>query len=126
MHGAAVCLWISAGVAVIGTGAYLIGLLESPDILNTTIVGLVTAALLGLIAAKIDAGRNWARWLFVVVYVFGSLYTSFVLLLLAPQAFRSLPLVMQGSALVQFVLQTTALVLLFTSASRQWFKAKRA
>jgi len=48
-----------------------------------------------------------------------------VSLLLAPQVFPSFPAVLQGSAFLQFALQTVALVLLFIDTSGQWFKSLR-
>jgi hypothetical protein len=121
---AVVCLWISVGLALIVTGAPFIGLLDSPDIVTATITNLVTAGFLALVAAKIGAGRGWARWLFAVVYILGS-FAGIVSLLVAPQMFRSSPPILQGSGILQFALQTAAFVLMFTSTSRQWFKAKR-
>jgi hypothetical protein len=76
-------------------------------------------------AAKINAGRRWALWLFVVVYVIGSLGFA-VQALVTPAVFGALPAILQVNTVVQFALQTTTLVLIFTSASRHWFKAKRA
>ena len=120
---AAICLWVSAGLALILTVVQVIGLVETAEVGMTAIIGVVTAGVLALIAAKVSAGRNWARWLFAVIYVIGS-FTSAVLALVAPELFRALPTILQGSTILQFLLQTAALVLIFTNASRQWFKAK--
>jgi len=121
---AVICLWISAGLALILTLVQVTGLIETADVGLTAVIGLVTTGLLALIAAKISTGRGWARWLFAVIYIIGSL-ASAVLAVVAPELFRALPALLQGSTVVQFLLQTTALVLIFTSTSRQWFKAKR-
>jgi hypothetical protein len=91
----------------------------------TLVIGVGTAALLALIAAKIGTGRGWARWLYAFLYVFGTL-GGVVLMVLAPDAFRMYPLLVLLGTAVQFVLQTIAMVLIFTSASRLWFKAGRA
>jgi hypothetical protein len=89
----------------------------------TAVIGLVTAGLLALMAGKINAGRSWARWLFALIYVIGAL-ASAVLVLIAPAMFRALPSLLQGNTMAQFLLQTTALILIFTSTSRHWFKSK--
>ena len=89
----------------------------------TAVIGLTTAGLLALIAATTNAGRGWARWLFVVLYGIGTL-TSIVLAVVAPAMFLALPTILKTNIIVQFVLQTTALVFMFTGASRHWFKSK--
>jgi hypothetical protein len=85
-----------------------------------TITGLVTVGLLVLVAAKINAGRNWARWLFVVVYALGS-FLFVLILLVAPQVFLGLPTISKVSGTLQFVIQTAALICAFSPKSRSWF-----
>ena len=121
---AVACLWVSASLVALLTVASWSGVLEIPSGVGPTLTNLLTFLLIALTAIKVSAGRNWARWLFAVVYVLGSLM-FLVSLLLAPQVFRSLPTVLQGSTVVQFVLQTAALVLLFIGTSSQWFRTQR-
>lgn len=121
---AVTCLWISAGLVALLTVVSWTGALGIPAGVGHTLTNLLTFLLLALVAIKINAGRNWARWLFAVVYVLGSLM-FLVSLLLAPQVFRSFPAVLQGSTFLQFALQTVALVLLFIDTSGQWFKSLR-
>src|SRR5258706_8554055 len=125
-HRAVICLWISAGLALLMTAAQATGLVKTVGSVGlVTVIGLTTAGLLALMAAKINAGRRWALWLFVIIYAIGSL--GFVVqVIVAPAAFRAFPAILQGNAVVQFVLQTAALVLVLTSTSRHWFKSKRA
>lgn len=120
---AVICLWLSAGLVVLLTVASWVGLQQIPGGVVPTLTNLVTVALLALVALKVGAGRNWARWLFAVGYVLGS-FMFVVSLFLAPQLFRSLPVVLQGSGIVQFALQSVALVLLFIGTSRQWFRTQ--
>jgi hypothetical protein len=89
----------------------------------TVSIGLVTASLLGFVAASVSARRSWVRWLFAVVYVLGTLGTV-ALVVLTPAVFRALPIVLQANMVAQFTLQTAALLLMFTSTSRQWFSTK--
>jgi MFS-type transporter involved in bile tolerance (Atg22 family) len=91
----------------------------------TATIGLVTAGLLALIAGSVSARRGWGRWLFAVIYVIGTLGVV-MLVLITPETFRTFPLVLQANMVVQFVLQTAALVLMFSSTSRQWFRTRHA
>ena len=68
----------------------------------------------------VNARRNWARWIFVVLTVIGSLMYAFVAVMM-PQALLAQPKILQASEVLQFALQITAVVLMFTSASRHWF-----
>lgn len=119
---AAQFLWVSVVLSAALGGLYFVGAVPSANFLVDAVTAVVTAAVIALIAAKVSAGRNWARWLFVVIYILGSVMFG-VLVVLMPQAFLSLPGLLQVSALVQFALQTSALVLMFTRPSRQWFSA---
>lgn len=96
-------------------------ILTSADV----VVVVITAGLLALVASKVSAGRGWARWLFLAVWILGSL-SGMAVVVLAPQAFLAWPGTVQAIAIVQFVLQTGALVMLFTHASREWFGAPDA
>jgi hypothetical protein len=65
----------------------------------------------------IERGRNWARITYLVLYLVGLPF--FVLSLLATWRYS---LIAAGSGLVQTLLQTVALVLLFLRPSREWFR----
>lgn len=122
---AAICLWASAGLAAALTVWQLVWPGATTDIAVVAATGIINAGLLALVAAKIRSRRAWAWWLFVVLYVFG-LFAFILSVFLVPQEFRSLPTLLQASGVVQFLLQTAALLLLFTSASLQWLKATPA
>jgi hypothetical protein len=92
---------------------------------TTAIIGLGTAGLLALVAGSIGARHGWARWLFAVIYVLGTL-GALILVATAPEVFRALPIVLQLNTIAQFILQTAALMLMFSSASRQWFATRHA
>jgi hypothetical protein len=122
---AVICLRISAALTVVLTLLQLMGVLASAGAAQTAITGFVTAGLLILVAEKINAGRGWAVVLFAVIYGLGSFF--FVLsLLLAPQTFLALPATLQTSAVVQFALQTAALVCVLSQSSRAWLKRRNA
>jgi hypothetical protein len=103
----------------------VVGVIATDSVVPTAITGVITVAVLALVAAKVSSARGWARWLFVVLYVLGT-FISVLGMLIAPQVFLALPTLSQGSAVVQFLLETAALVLMFTKASRAWFKTARA
>ena len=120
---AALCLWISAVLALLATAAQVAGLVPhvSASIGATAVGGLLTAALLSVIAGNISEGRGWARWLFVIVYVIGT-PASVIATVMAPAYFAALPSVLQANRLAQLALETSALILVFASSSRHWFK----
>jgi hypothetical protein len=94
--------------------------LAGASAIPTAITGFVTVGLLALVAAKVNAGHGWDRWLFAVIYVLGSFL--FVLgLLLAPQTLLVLPTFSEISAAVQFAIQTAAMICVFLPQSRPWF-----
>jgi hypothetical protein len=101
----------------------LTGIIPTEDAAMATIVAAISAGLLALVAVKVGLGRNWARWVFVVVYVLGSL-ASMIAFAVAPQMLGAMPVLGKVSMVSQFVLQTIVLVLMFTRASRQWFAAR--
>ena len=118
------CLWLSAGIAAVLALLQLAGVLPTPDLKAAVATGLITIALLALVCVKVGAGRNWARWFFVGIYVLGSVSFA-VSALLWTQAFLSLPPLLKFSAIGQFALQTAALVLMFTKPANAWFRAAR-
>ena len=122
---AAMFLWISAAGTGLLTVLQLIGVIPTDNLGATAAIGLVSFAVLGFIAEKLRTGRGWVRWLFLAIYVFGSL--GFVAsLILASEAFFSQPLLLQGSAAIQLALQTAALVFMFQRASATWFRQASA
>ncbi len=117
------CLWVSAALVALLMLVSWTAALGIPGGVEPMLTNLIGLLLFVFVAMKLNAGRNWARWLYAGVYVFGSLM-FLVSLLLAPQVFLSFPMVLQGSAVVQFALQTATLVLLFISTSSQWFRSE--
>jgi peptidoglycan/LPS O-acetylase OafA/YrhL len=125
MRAAIVCLWLSVAIVAVLTLASWANVLGLPNTPSLTVNNLLTLALLVLIAIKISAQRGWARWLFAVLYVLGSLATLY-LAVFVPQSFRNLPAMLQVTGLAQLGLQTAAMVLIFLPPSRRWFKAQRS
>jgi hypothetical protein len=115
-------LWVSVGLLALLIIASWLGLLTIPG--GSDFTRLLSLAFMALVASNISAGRNWARWLFAVTCVLGYLFTL-VGLLLVPQVLRQFSNVLLALGIAQFALQTAALFLLFTDASRYWFSTRR-
>ena len=122
---AARCLWISAAVVVVTSGLALAGVSGPRDAVVPLIaISLFSIGLLALVAWQLNAGRGWVRWLFLVLFVLGS--GMFALgLVLTPQAYLAMPRLDMAAALLQFGLQTAALILMFTPAAARWLKSAR-
>ena len=118
---AVLCLWISVGLVLFLTVAAFFAPLGIPHDAVGTLTNLASAALLALVAVKLDAGRGWAQWLFAAIYVLG-LSTFVASMLLSPETFRSLPILLQASGIVQLALQTAALIFMFTGTSQRWLR----
>ena len=117
---AVACLWISVALTVALTASALAGLITTGQVLQDAVTNTLGAALTALIASKLNAGRNWARWLLVVLYALGSC-VLIVAVLLAPQALLPLPPILIASGVAQFALQGAALAFVLSRSSRQWF-----
>jgi len=114
-------LWLSAVITALFTLTAYIGVFSLKIPGDAVISNLLTVAFLLLCAVKIGAGRNWARWLLLVVFSLGSLMLP-VALVFAPQVVRSMPLHLVVVGFVQFAIQLAALILVFTPASKEWFR----
>ncbi|HXH24683.1 MAG TPA: hypothetical protein VNI78_05500 [Vicinamibacterales bacterium] len=117
-------IWTSAAIAAFFTIAAYVGLLPFRIPGNAVISDFVDVAFLALCAAKIRAGRNWTRWLMLIVFVLGSLMLPLALLF-APQIVQSMPATLVIVGLVQFAIQLGALILVFMPASSAWFRPNR-
>lgn len=83
--------------------------------------GLVFLAAITIVLAilgyKIGQGKNWARIIFVIMVLLGTIgYPDFI-----SEEFRR-SILLGVVSIIQLVLQLYALVLLFNKASVQWYK----
>jgi hypothetical protein len=83
---------------------------------GTVVLLALSIAFLAFLTVKISAGRNWARIVFLVMFVVSMVPT----VLLFADGFQQSP---GGGvvSLVQMALQIYALLLLFTDPGRRWF-----
>ena len=77
--------------------------------------------LLFFLIRKISDGRNWARIVFLVLFLLGVPFSIPVYL---EEVSRNLFLAILSS--IQFILQVVAIYLMFTRNSTLWFKARKA
>lgn len=73
--------------------------------------------ILGFLGYKIGQGKNWARIIFLIMVLFGTIgYPDFI-----SEEFKR-NIVLGVVSIIQLVLQFYALVLLFNKESVQWYK----
>jgi hypothetical protein len=122
-------LWISFGISLLDDVMRIIeappGIARVAGIVGGVIGTAVGAALLYWITSKLRAGRNWMRWLYTALNVMGWLSMAIFWDFFLPY-FRAL----EGDwlAILSAVLQTiagfVAVLLLHTTTSREWFRAR--
>lgn len=120
-------LWASAVLNVILAFAPWVGLapiLPGETPLTDGFSAFFNFALLGLFAQKIALGRNWARWLMLVIWTFGFLSLG-SMMLLVPAVSKILSGIRLLGAIVQTALQMAVVMLVFTGEARPWFRASR-
>jgi asparagine N-glycosylation enzyme membrane subunit Stt3 len=126
---AANLLWASAALVVVFIVAVLVGLITMPGNSSLTgldiVINIVTFGVLALLANRISNRSNWARWVLAVIAGLGAVGMVFSIVV-APEMWRSASLSHYGIALLQTILQMSALVLVFTSSSRAWFARNAA
>jgi hypothetical protein len=116
---AVACLWLSASLAVLAGGWQLLSATGLAHVLGVVLNVAFSAGLVAFVATKLRARRGWARWLYLAIFALGSLLFM-IAVVLAPGAFRALPPLSQAFALLQFVLQTAALIFVFTPSAWHW------
>ena len=67
MRRAVVCLRVSAVLAAVVGMLQLTGTIPAANPVMAVGIAAISAALLALLAVKVGTGRNWARWVFVVI-----------------------------------------------------------
>jgi hypothetical protein len=115
-------IWLLALTVGVGAFKLLFGQVPVPGATPgfILVVGVFTLAFLGLNVVLIANGRNWARILFLVLFVAGLPMTPSALLQFDRDPTRVVLLLFQCS------LQVVALVLLFLPPSNTWFRSLKA
>jgi hypothetical protein len=84
---------------------------------QSTGVGTTTLLFMAFLIYNIGGGHNWARITFLASFILGFL----VSILILPRLFSDSP-VQGGIFIVHVVLQTIALIMLFSRSARPWFR----
>ena len=113
-------LWITLVIQAAGL-AFLWRLFRLFNLEMYIFAGVVTTIWVATacIVAMIERGRNWARMTYAVLYVIGLPFFALSLM----ETWR-ISLIAAGSGIVQTLLQTAALLLLFARPSSEWFRAE--
>ena len=77
--------------------------------------------LFGFLGMKVWQGRNWARWVVLVLVALGLLGGA-TMMLLVPAAFKFFNGARFAAGMAETVLQSAVIMLVFTGESRGWFR----
>jgi multisubunit Na+/H+ antiporter MnhE subunit len=114
-------LYVSATLALVLTLVTWLNWITLPFDGQGSITGFLIAALLAFTSNRIRSRRNWARWMFAVLFVLGTLL-GIVVTALAPDLWTLHTPATLLSTIIQTVIQTIALFLVFTPAANAWFR----
>lgn len=118
---AVLMLWISLGLGVVRSAWEVPAQAAQSSVELVVFVMVFTLMLIGFFIWMIDKGRNWARITFLVLFILGVPLSISPLL----QSLAYAPI----SGLIgisQAVLQTMAVVFIFTKESSTWFKLQKS
>jgi heme/copper-type cytochrome/quinol oxidase subunit 4 len=116
-------LWISLGLGILGLFLGPLGIKTTAQGIGALIGAGLVCAIWAWLITKIASGRNWARRLFLVLLVIGTILTVTALPATA-RIYAARP-VSAGIALVQTILQFIAFYFLVTAPAREWFNRPR-
>jgi hypothetical protein len=115
-------LWASLLVGVLKTAMDWTHLRsQSRDAFNVLVTIVFVFALTGFFIWKIGQGKNWARIVFLVLWLIGAV--PFVVIVRSD--FARSP-ASASVSVIQVVLQVAALFLIFTNPGKEWFVSTRA
>ncbi len=117
-------LWISAGIVALATLAAMVGLISLRLSTEIVIVDFVMIGFMVLCAVTLRAGRSWPRWLYLAIFVIGTLDIVFDSKLTL-QGFLAMPVWLMLVGITHTTVQIAILVLVFSPSSRTWFHACR-
>lgn len=114
---AVILLWASLGAGVVKMLLHQFRYASTgSDAVAYTVIA-VTLAIIVFLIVKIAAGKNWARIVFLVLFVIGTFPMAAVIL----DEFADAPF-MGALSVAQIGLQAYALYLLFTQPGSAWFR----
>jgi hypothetical protein len=116
-------LWISFGLGMLGLFSGPLGIKTTAQGIGALIGAGLVFAIWAWVIAKIASGRNWARRLFLILLVIGTIFMVTTLPVTA-RIYAARP-VSAGISLVQTVLEFIAFYFLVTAPAREWFNRPR-
>jgi hypothetical protein len=111
------CLWASVALGFVTALVKLASVKTAEPAVSTNFVLLFIFGFIAFLILKISAGKNWARIVFLILFLIGSV-TSLPGML---YQFLHLP-VIGLSSLAQVGLQGYGLYILFRSSGNNWFR----
>ena len=114
---AAKCLWASIGIGGILLVLDYRFIAGASSAATAWIVPAAVLGVLALFTAAISAGRNWARIVFLVLFVIGALPYFAVLAEMFARSKLTASL-----SVIQLLLQAAAMYLVFTKPGSAWFR----
>ncbi len=110
-------LWASLVIGVLKVAIDYVHLSNLAPSLFTNIILVFVFGLMAFLISKISAGCNWARVVFLILFLIGALPALGTTL---DEFTRSA--VLGALSVVQIVTQVIAMYLVFTSPGKEWFK----
>ena len=110
-------LWASLAIAAVKVVLDWANFVGRGSAAFTAFIMIFTFAVIGFVVVKIGQGKNWARVIFLVVFVVG-IVTAFLTLRSEFAQSRLLGIL----SIVQAALQATALYFIFTSPGKEWYR----
>ena len=112
-------------MAVIALGVLQVGpraneLIQRGELLEVIAESVATCLILGFVIAKISAGKNWARYALLVLFITGAMPS------LGLHGGGKSPAIASFAFVAAILLQLWAMTLLFLKPARTWFKAQKA
>lgn len=114
-------LWTVLGMGVLITLLDFRYLTAISSVSFIVLITLFSSFVMGLLTYKISIGRNWARIVFLVMFVIGAF--SY---LKALSAMFERSVVIGILSLAQLIMQLYALYLIFTNPGSSWFRKNKA
>lgn len=114
-------LWASLAVAAVKVALDWTNFVRRGSVAFTVFIMILTFAFIGFFVVKIGQGKNWARVVFLVIFVVGIVPAIFVWRSEFAHS-RLLGIL----SIVQAALQATALYFIFTSPGKEWYRKAQA
>ncbi len=113
-------LWISIAIGLLITGLRVAGLVSGASLVVALLLGVVIFGFYLFLVSRISAGRNWARIVFLVLFLIGLPFSipTYLAELRKSVLFGSISILIA-------VIQLVATYLLFTKNSNRWFRQRQ-